>query len=467
MTRVIRDCVHGDIELTAEQVRILDTPQMQRLRGIKQLGTAYLVYPTALHTRFDHCVGTCRLAGRMVDMVAKTSFSPPEVDRRVISIAALIHDVSHVPFGHTFEDERRVFDRHDLPYRLERALNRGDLGKILRRLKLLEPVISVLTGASGAASSPSEPEYSFYGHQIVCGPISADLADYLKRDAAFCGLSQSYDERVFRYLEVDADGRLVFRVGRESGLREDALSEIINLLRMRYFLSERVYYHHTKVAAGAMISKAVEISASEGRISLERLEEMDDWSLLYHLESSCLPVAGSLARMVRTRSLYKRCYMLHRRARDRNGGAAEEVVSRLSKIYHYDSDARSSAESTLCRECGLSEGDLIIYCPSPDMQLKEANVPIVGGEPGSMTLSEMAGRGEELQVLMEAHRRLWRFYVFASPRAASRMEAVGRACEEFFGFINEYRQSRKDDDIEQGIDDCSRRAHMSGHDPTV
>ena len=282
MTRVIRDCVHGDIELTPEQVQILDTPQMQRLRGIKQLGTAYQVYPTALHTRFDHCVGTCRLAGRMVDMVAKTSFSPPEVDRRVISIAALIHDVSHVPFGHTFEDERRVFDRHDLPYRLERALNRGDLGKILRRLKLLEPVISVLTGASGAASSPSDPEYSFYGHQIVCGPISADLADYLKRDAAFCGLSQSYDERVFRYLEVDADGRLVFRVGRESGLREDALSEIINLLRMRYFLSERVYYHHTKVAAGAMISKAVEISASEGRISLERLEEMDDWSLLYH-----------------------------------------------------------------------------------------------------------------------------------------------------------------------------------------
>ncbi|NLU42502.1 MAG: HD domain-containing protein [Firmicutes bacterium] len=443
MTRVIRDCVHGDIELTPEQIRILDTPQMQRLRGIKQLGTAYLVYPTALHTRFDHCVGTSWLAGRMLDMIAKT-FRLHSADRRVISIAALVHDVSHVPFGHTFEDERRVFERHDLPYRLERALDRGDLGKTLRRMKLLEPVISVLTGACQSVIDFPEQSYG-YGREIVSGPISADLADYLKRDAWFCGLSQSYDERVFRYLEIDACGRLVFRVGRETGLREDALSEIINLLRMRYFLSERVYYHHTKVAAGAMISKAVEVCASQGRISLERLEEMDDWSLLHNLESSDLPLASKLAKMVRTRSLYKRSYILYRKARPRGSEAAEEVVSRLADTYHYDSEARNRAELALCRECGLSEGDLIIYCPSPDMQLKEANVPIVGGEPGVTTLSEMAGRGAELQVLLEAHRRLWRFYVFASPQAVQKMKAVSRACEEFFGFANEYPDSRKGD----------------------
>ncbi len=445
MTRVIRDCVHGDIELTPEQIRILDTPQMQRLRGIKQLGTAYLVYPTALHTRFDHCVGTSWLAGRMLDMIARTSFRLRNADRRVVSIAALVHDVSHVPFGHTFEDERRVFERHDVPYRLERALDRGELGRILRRMRLLEPVISVLAGAPGSVTHFPERSYCGYGHQIVCGPISADLTDYLKRDAWFCGLSQSYDERVFRYLEIDAFGRLVFRVGRETGLREDALSEIINLLRMRYFLSERVYYHHTKVAAGAMISKAVEICASQGRISLERLEEMDDWSLLHNLECSDLPVASRLAQMVRTRCLYKRCYMLYRNARPRGSEDAEEVVSRLADRYHYDSQARHCAELALCRECGLSEGDLIIYCPSPNMQLKEANVPIAGGEPGLTTLSEMTGRGAELQVLLEAHRRLWRFYVFASPQAAARMEAVSRACEEFFGFVNEYPDSRKGD----------------------
>ncbi|MFY9424440.1 MAG: HD domain-containing protein, partial [Bacillota bacterium] len=66
MTVVVRDCIHGDIELTSEEVSILDTPQMQRLRGIKQLGAAYLVYPTALHTRFDHCIGTCWLTKRIL-----------------------------------------------------------------------------------------------------------------------------------------------------------------------------------------------------------------------------------------------------------------------------------------------------------------------------------------------------------------------------------------------------------------
>jgi HD superfamily phosphohydrolase len=460
MTRVIRDCVHGDIELTPEQVQILDTPQMQRLRGIKQLGTAYQVYPTALHTRFDHCIGTSWLAGRMLDMIAKTSFRLHKADRRVISIAALVHDVSHVPFGHTFEDERRVFQRHDLPYRLERALNRGDLGKTLRRLKLLDPVISVLTGACGAVLGSSGPSYAGYAHQVVCGPISADLTDYLKRDAWFCGLSQSYDERVFRYLEIGAGGGLVFRVGRETGLREDALSEIINLLRMRYFLSERVYYHHTKVAAGAMISKAVEICAADGRISLELLEDMDDWSLLHHLESCDLPVAARLAQMVRTRLLYKRCYMLYRQARAIGSDAPEEVVSRLSDTYHYDSEARSRAEQALCRECGLSEGDLIIYCPSPYMQLKEANVPIVGGEPGATILSEMAGRGVELQVLLEAHKRLWRFYVFVSPQAAGKVKAISRACEEFFGFVNEYPDSRKGDRTEQRVEDRGCRTSV-------
>ena len=188
------------------------------------------------------------------------SQSIDDYDARVISIAALLHDVSHLPFGHTFEDERRVFDRHDSPERLVQALDRGELGRLLRSKRLLEPVIAILT-RSTASTVPA------YGHQIISGAISADLADYLKRDAVFCGLSPSYDERVFRYLELDSSRGLVFRVGRNGDVREDALSEIINLLRMRYFLSERVYYHHTKVAAGAMISKAVEVALFEGRIS--------------------------------------------------------------------------------------------------------------------------------------------------------------------------------------------------------
>lgn len=428
MTRVIRDCIHGDVELTAEEMLILDTPQMQRLRGIKQLGTASLVYPTALHTRFDHCIGTCWLAKRMLRSLSLRSHWVHDADVRLISIAALAHDVSHVPFGHTFEDERRVFDRHDSPDRLAESLDRGELGRLLRRLGLLESVAAVLTGSEPAVTSGA------YGHQLVAGAVSADLADYLKRDAMFCGLSQSYDERVFRYLEVDDGGGLAFRVGRDGDMREDALSEIISLLRMRYFLSERVYYHHTKVAAGAMISKAVELSLNEGQISLERLAEMDDWSLLHELGTSQHPTVSHLSQMIRERTLYKRCYILHRDIAARDGA----VVSQLSPIYHYDIEARAQAESELCRISGLQDGQIIIYCPSPDMQLKEANVPIIGGPRHARLLTDVAERSSELQVLIDAHRRLWRFYVFVSPEAAERIGRVAKVCEEYFGFANAY-----------------------------
>lgn len=430
MTVVVRDCIHGDIELTSEEVSILDTPQMQRLRGIKQLGAAYLVYPTALHTRFDHCIGTCWLTKRILRALSCGSQSIDDYDSRVISIAALLHDVSHLPFGHTFEDERRVFDRHDSPERLVQALDRGELGRLLRSKRLLEPVIAILT-RSTASTVPA------YGHQIISGAISADLADYLKRDAVFCGLSPSYDERVFRYLELDSSRGLVFRVGRNGDVREDALSEIINLLRMRYFLSERVYYHHTKVAAGAMISKAVEVALFEGRISLEKLACSDDWLLINELRTSKVPLAEQLAEMIRYRRLYKRCYVLHRDAESLDSGAFEDVVSHLSALYHFDADRRSRAESELCRNSGLKDGQLIIYCPSPDMQLKEADVPIAGLREAE-SLKDVTARNSELQVLMASHRRLWRFYVFISPEALEKAQAVAKACEEYFGFKNAY-----------------------------
>src|SRR6185295_2117080 len=87
--------------------------------------------------------------------------------------------------------------------------------------------------------------------------------DYLQRDTYFCGLSQHYDQRIFESFAVDGN-RLVVNLEKHGVLRRDALSELVNLLRIRYTLSERVYFHHTKIASGAMISKAVELAIAEG-----------------------------------------------------------------------------------------------------------------------------------------------------------------------------------------------------------
>lgn len=104
-TMLVRDPIHGDVELSAIETALLDLPDMQRLRGIKQLGTAYLVYPGALHTRFDHSIGVCAVAHRIVDALRRAGHLITSDQETAVGAAALLHDVTHVPFGHTLEDE--------------------------------------------------------------------------------------------------------------------------------------------------------------------------------------------------------------------------------------------------------------------------------------------------------------------------------------------------------------------------
>ena len=117
---VMRDPVHGDVYLTHEEISLLDTREMQRMRGVKQLGTAYLVYPGAMHTRFDHQIGSLHVTQQMIDAINLSCGLDPaglsgitEQEARVIRFAALLHDVTHIPFGHNLEDQDGIFERHD------------------------------------------------------------------------------------------------------------------------------------------------------------------------------------------------------------------------------------------------------------------------------------------------------------------------------------------------------------------
>ncbi|MBM3462993.1 MAG: HD domain-containing protein [Armatimonadetes bacterium] len=390
------------------EIPLIDTPEFQRLRGIKQLGTASLVYPSAVHTRFEHSLGTCWLARRMVDDLGGFS----EEQRRAIFAAALLHDVSHIPFGHTFEDERHIFERHDVPERQRAFLRRGALGKALERLGLLGPVSDILCGDGPPAA-----------RDIVSGTICADLLDYLARDSYFCGLRGGYDERLFRYFRMDAQG-LYLEAQKAGIIRADAVSEVVNLLRQRYFLSERVYYHHAKTASGAMISRAVECAVNQGLL-LDTLNGLTDDRLLMLLEEKYGkdPVIGRLLAHFASHRLYKRAYVLTRRA-------GEERLKDLVATYHYNRAAREEAEQALTRRLKLKEGELIVYCPSDRMALKEARVRVRvdSGPPRSLDALNVP----EIDVLLDKHRDLWRFYVFLAPGHEDRMRKVGAACEAWF-----------------------------------
>ena len=462
---LLRDPIHGDIELSPLETALIDLPVMQRLRGIKQLGTAYLVYPGALHTRFDHAIGVCALAHRIVASLRRAGFAVTAEQEAAIGAAALLHDVTHVPFGHTLEDERRLFTRHDKGSRLSRLMA-GDLGDALERLDLRRAV-GALLGQAGPAAEVSAawipgpeipgpetrgagmpgvgmPELGISGpgildskrtgqvmpawaREIVSGTIDADLLDYLRRDSFFAGLAHDYDDRILRAFALH-DDRLVLRLVKRGMDRPDTRSEIVGVLRLRYFLTERVYYHHTKVVAGAMISKAVELAHDQGLLGEDDLLDLNDWTLLDRLAHCGQPEAAALAMQVLNRDLLKRGYVVSGR------GVPLPLRETWVARYHAARDERARVERELAAALGLPFSQVILYCPALTM-MKEADVAVET----SRGLARLNDPGQdaftEIGALQERFAGLWRFYVFVPAQAARRAASVAG---ELFGIPCEY-----------------------------
>ncbi len=450
---VLREPVHGDVYLTHEELSLLDTREMQRMRGVKQLGTAYLVYPGAVHTRFDHMIGSLYVTQKMIDGINLSFELNPgnqigisEEETRVIRIAALIHDVTHIPFGHNLEDQDGIFERHDSSYRFERMFNAGtEIGARLLELGLRDEVLAVLTRGSlkGSKQVPA------YWWQIISGTICSDILDYLQRDAYFTGLRLTVDERVVSYFKIDrASGNLFIDLCKHDLLREDILSEMVRMLEARYYFSERVYYHHAKVASGAMIARAVELALEGGCLKEEDLYDQTDASLLDLLEhrtaSADLGVREGVRHVLgrlRSRRLYKRACVF---PRYENEAVQEALVTRF--FAEGGAQNRRLAEehiSDAVRRATGEEVRMIVYCPAKRMQLKEARTHVRWpGESGVRPLSHYADRIPRLADLEASYRNLWKFYLFADTED---VELLGKVQEiakrEFAEATNAYSKS--------------------------
>jgi HD superfamily phosphohydrolase len=415
---LLRDPIHGDITLNALETTVLALPVVQRLRGIKQLGMAYLVYPGAQHTRFEHSVGACAVAHRLIANLrqAGCAFSPELED--AVGVAALLHDVTHVPFGHTLEDERRLFARHDKGSRLADMFE-GELGEALARLGIRN-VVAALLDLDSTADVPR------IARDIVSGSIDADLLDYLRRDSFYSGLAHNYDDRIFNCF-AERDDRLVVRLVRRGVDRPDVRSEIISLLRLRYFLTERVYYHHTKVTAGAMLSKAVEQALDCDILTERDLLKLNDWTLLDRLVTSGVADIERLAQRVLDRDLLKRAYVVS--GRSVPIGLRKTWVAR----YHEAHVDRTQRETEIAEALGVPFADIVLYCPALTL-MKEAAVPVETSR-GLEFLNDAQGSTlDEIHALQDRYADLWRFYVFAPAQVAERAAAVA---EELFQVPNE------------------------------
>lgn len=450
---VIRDPVHGDVHLTHEELRILDTREMQRLRGVKQLGTANLVFPGAVHTRFDHSIGCLHMAQQMIEGVNLTfeldssaCVGIGEEEARVVRIAALVHDATHVPFGHSIEDQDGIFGRHDLPHRFQQLFGPArEIGKVLRELEVHDDVLGIL--GAGAESARIPP----YWRQIVGGTIASDILDYLARDAYFTGLKLSVDPRVTSYFKIDrATQNLYIDCAKHDLLREDIVSEIVRMLEARYYFSERVYYHHAKVSAGALIARAVETALAAGAVKEADFQDQTDASVLDMLvrateksDKGAKASVKSLVTRFRERRLPKRACVFPRYA---NEAAQEELVARY--FAPGGAAARAEAETRISDLVRFATGhaiEVIVYCPAQSMQLKEARMHVRWpGVRDVQRLSSLSDHIPRLADLERSYRNLWKFYVFADTNDPALLAKVQEAAQaEFKGAVNVYNPASR------------------------
>ena len=430
-TKTIRIAVSGDVLLTELEIRLIDTRDFQRLRGVRQLGTACLVYPTSLHTRFDHALGTLAMAARMVNHIRTNRHNTDEessitpLQEVLVRLYALLHDVPHIPYGHTLEDELNLLKRHD---ENEERLNHffgpdSEIGKkIVSQLgpALGRTVVDKLLQIYGWDKSTSLCGNEFI-HDIVSNTVCADLLDYLARDNHFCNLGVPLEYRFLNFLYLHRRGaqkRVFVRLAKHRTKipRRDTLTDLCRLLETRYLIAERVYFHHAKIASSAMIGRAVHDCIRAQELSENGLYNHTDDSLIQALAASEATVAAELGQSVRDRRLYKELHKYQRvefdgvQGQDHSLSVLEAVAEALGHPR-----SRTEFEDRVAEEIGAKKGSVLVYCPPEKMNLKIARMNVMwkGRETEFGDIDDPI-IGPRLKEIISAHRQLWGVWLLGS-----------------------------------------------------
>jgi uncharacterized protein len=272
MSVQIRDPVHNFISLREKEQRLLATPALQRLRGIRQLALASLVYPGAVHTRFDHTLGVMHVAGQMAKALRLD-----EDDIETVRLAALLHDIGHGPFSHVSE------------YVLERYADRSKLKVDQKKEKIHELVTGLMvtndsgiTDALGKQTCDKIAQLLATGHgervlrQIVTGPLDADKQDYLLRDSYFCGVQYGvFDHHQLHRSLVNV--RKADQLDHELMIRPDGIHAVEQYVLAKYYLTTNVYRHKVRLITDQMIVRAIVLGIEKDAIaSLGKLYRFDN-----------------------------------------------------------------------------------------------------------------------------------------------------------------------------------------------
>jgi HD superfamily phosphohydrolase len=487
-SKTITEPVHQDVYLTEIERSFVDSRPVQRLRRVRQLGTTALVYPGATHTRFAHSIGTLRSAQDLLDAVLDQRNGPrPKLDlfgewwsedavdtrRREFNkwiaeatvlarLGGLLHDLCHVPFGHSIEDDLAILTPHDanearleelwsqLPVELRDAISpelRDALGVL---------IVSKRTNEAGEIVSKEAGELGRYAFvfDIVGNTICADLLDYLSRDHLYTGLPARFGHRFidgFYVVPTSArynGGRVAIKIKKGATIRADVVTELFKFLRYRYELSERALAQHAKVAADAMIGKALEIwydalraerltaqhpeirqsgdidddvrplgpaerlaleNGARRTIESQMITRSDDGILEYLRDEAVrlsgnprMDAVGDLVGRVLDRDLYEKLV----RSADEFRPMAGEVFRKFGSAAD-----RRRLERDCARYVELDpRWYVLLWIPAPKMRMKAAEV-LVDDDERILPLDTTSYRDRGLDIY-EAHRALWAVTVY-------------------------------------------------------
>ncbi len=362
--KTVQDTVHGSIRFYGPFLELLETPEIQRLHSISQLGLTKLVFPGANHTRLEHSIGAYRVAERMADALALQ-----EHEKHTVMAAALLHDIGHAPFSHTLESilaHESGKDHMDITKELilgdmytedrdcptipeileDNSMIPSDIADLVKG-KQDTPVFDDINVHKGQAYFGEED----YLYHMIHGPIDVDQIDYLLRDSHYTGAAHGIIdlERLLQTVEIH-NGDLVITKG--------GVSAVEGMLVARSLMFSSVYLHKTARIAELMLAKAV-TSSDE---NFNELYRMTDWELLCTLKGKG-GFQEEIVNRLKQRRLYKKCFTLTPDTVKEAKGIESSEFGTIDSI--------RALEKRIASRKHISPNKVIVDIPNRELKLSE------------------------------------------------------------------------------------------------
>jgi hypothetical protein len=357
--KTIHDPVHGSMSVSGIVLDLLDTAEVQRLRGIRQLGLANIAFPGANHSRFEHALGVAYLARKVA-----ARLELDKDDQNLLQAAAVLHDVGHAPYSHTLEHLMVDLLKGD-HMELAGDIIRGRLGvgsdieKKLKSLHMLR-VYKVLKEWNVSAGEVSRilvgKHRRLYLGELLHSEVDVDQMDYLLRDSHYTGVALGMIDvdRLMRTLVINRGRLHILGKGVEA---------VEGLLTARGLMYSSVYYHHTVRVAEIMLENAVDRALEMSCSSAQDLFFMDDSQLLENLSATGGYPEEIVAR-IRYRQLFKTAYVETRR--ELTKAEKRKYIKRFSRW-----SAIREVQDEIADESGVERGHVILDVPIVDILISE------------------------------------------------------------------------------------------------